>query len=180
MSLPDSAADLSDRIVRCRLVSVVVVARNSCRDASCSLWKAANLFTTSALVNAGETLSLSLLLSLSSSLSLLLSLPVSLPLEVLIREVCCLLLLETGFCCTLLCFDVAIAIKNAIRVAAAAMRKIGDGPCCAPQSTLHKQGGGLIWAVWGPVSLGETCSPGYVLLGNVILSSLTGTKGPRK
>ena len=99
MSLPDSAADLSDRILRCRLVSAVVVALNSCRDASCSLWKAAYLFSTSALVNAGETLSLSLSLSLSSSLllSLSLSLLLSLPLDVLIGEVRCLLLRETGF-----------------------------------------------------------------------------------
>ena len=56
------------------------------RDASCSLWNAANLFSTSALVNAGEPLALSLLLSLSlsSSLSLWLSLSVSLMLDALI------------------------------------------------------------------------------------------------
>ena len=95
MSLPDSAADLSDRILLCRLVSAVVVALNSCRDPSCSLWKAANLFSTSALVNAGETLSLllSLSLSLSPSLSLSLLPPVSLPLDLLLGEFASLFLL---------------------------------------------------------------------------------------
>ena len=39
-----------------------------------------------------------------------------------------------------------MAMRNAIRVAAAAMKKKGDVPCCAPQSTLQRQSGGLIWA----------------------------------
>ena len=73
VSLPDSAADLSDRILLCRLVSAVVFDLNSCRDASCSLWNATNLFSTSALRISSELLSLPLLLSLS----LLLSLPLS-------------------------------------------------------------------------------------------------------
>ena len=156
---------MSDRILRCRLVSALVDARNSCRDASCSLWNAANLVSTSALVNGLETL-LSLLLSLSSSLSLWSSLTLSLSLSLSVSlpfEVRCFLLLEIEFCGTLLCFDAAIAIKNASRVAAAARSRIGDGPCCcAQQSTLHKQGGGLIWAVRSPVSLGKTRSPGYL------------------
>ena len=97
VSLPDSAADLSDRILLCRLVSAVVLALNSCRDASCSLWKAANLFSTSALRISGESLSLSLslllslLLSPSLSLSLLPSVP--LPLDLLSGELASLFLL---------------------------------------------------------------------------------------
>ena len=37
VSLPDSAADLSDRILLCRVASAVVFDLNSCKDASCSL-----------------------------------------------------------------------------------------------------------------------------------------------
>ena len=65
VSLPDSAADLSEKILLCLVVSAVVVALNSCRDASCSLWKAANLFSTSALRISGESLSLPSSLPLS-------------------------------------------------------------------------------------------------------------------
>ena len=80
VSLPDSAVDLSARILLCRVASAVVVDLNSCKDASCSLWKAANLLSTSALRVAGA--SLSLLSPLSLSLSLPVSPPVSLPLPV--------------------------------------------------------------------------------------------------
>ena len=87
VSLPDSAADLSVRILLCRVASALVLVLNSCKEASCSLWKAASLLSTSALMVSGETcrllstLSVSLSLSLSSFLPLLpwLSLPVSLP-----------------------------------------------------------------------------------------------------
>ena len=61
---------------------------------------------------------------------------------------------------TLLCFDVAIATRKAIRVAAAANRRKGDGPCCAPQSTLQRQGGGFIWVEVSPVVLGKILFPG--------------------
>ena len=82
VSLPDSAVDLSARILLCRVASAVVVDLNSCKDASCSLWKAANLLSTSALRVAGASLSLLSPLSLSLSLSLPVSPPVSLPLPV--------------------------------------------------------------------------------------------------
>ena len=39
---------------------------------------------------------------------------------------------------------VAVAIVNASRVAAAASQKEGDVPWSAPQSTLQRQGGGVI------------------------------------
>ena len=57
-------------------------ALKSCQDASCSLWKAANLLSTSALRVAGTLLSLlsPLLLSLSLSLSPSVSLPLPVPL----------------------------------------------------------------------------------------------------
>ena len=87
VNLPDSAADLSVRILLCRVASALVLVLNSCKEASCSLWKAVNLLSTSALMVSGETcrllstLSVSLSLPLSSFLPLLpwLSLPVSLP-----------------------------------------------------------------------------------------------------
>ena len=85
VSLPDSAADLSERILLCLAVSAVVFARNSCRDASCSLWKAANLFSTSALRISGESLSLPS--SLSLSLLLLLSVPLPPSFDPLSEEV---------------------------------------------------------------------------------------------
>ena len=51
-----------------------------------------------------------------------------------------------------------MAMRNAIRVAAAASKKKGDVPCCAPQSTLQRQGGGLIWA-GDPLVVPGMCSP---------------------
>ena len=59
-------------------------ALKSCQDASCSLWKAANLLSTSALRVAGASLSLLSPLLLSLSLSLSLSPSMSLPLPVLL------------------------------------------------------------------------------------------------
>ena len=81
VNLPDSAADLSNRILLCLVASAVVLDLNSCRDASCSLWKAANLLSTSALMVTGEVYGwLSSLLSLSPPSSLSVSLPSSLSL----------------------------------------------------------------------------------------------------
>ena len=83
VNLPDSAAVLSDRILLCRFVSAAVLALNSWRDASCSLWNAANLVSTSSLMVTGETqgwLSTLLLLSLLLSVLLPLSLSLSVPL----------------------------------------------------------------------------------------------------
>ena len=181
VSLPDSPVDLSERSLLC----LRVFALNSCRDASWSLWKAANLFSTSALSISGESLSLpsslspSLLPSLSPSqsipvtlspsqsipvtLSPLQSIPVTLslsldPLSEELRLVACLLLSVVWS--TLLCFDKAIATRKAIRVAAAANKRKGDGPCCAPQSTLQRQGGGFIWAKAVPGCAGKNPVPG--------------------
>ena len=73
VNLPDSAADLSARSLLC----LKLFARNSCRDASCSLWNAVNWISTSDLICSAELFRLPLLLSPSLSLSLLLSLLLS-------------------------------------------------------------------------------------------------------
>ena len=87
VNLPDSAADRSDRILLCLLVSAAVLALNSCRDASCSLWNAANRVSTSLRMVAGEMRGLSPLLSPSLSLLLLssLTLTLSVPLPLVFR-----------------------------------------------------------------------------------------------
>ena len=78
VNLPDSVADRSDRILLCLWLSAVVVDLNSCRDASCSLWNAANRVSTSLRILAGEMLGLSSLLSPSLSLVVLSSLALTL------------------------------------------------------------------------------------------------------
>ena len=90
VNLPYSAADLSES----SLLSLELVARNSCRDASCSIWKAANLILTSVLSRSVVLLLPSLSLLLSLSLSLLLSISLSSSSDVLreeLRLVGCLL-----------------------------------------------------------------------------------------
>ena len=67
-----------------------------------------------------------------------------------------------------------MAMRNAIRVAAATSRKKGDGPCCAPQSTLQRQGGGLIWAGELLVVPGKNSSLGYLFRWDNAVSSYPG------
>ena len=56
-----------------------------------------------------------------------------------------------------LCFGAnAVATRNAIRAAAADSNRNGGNPCDAPQSTLQRQGGGVIWEDV-PLVVGGSC-----------------------
>ena len=124
-----------------------------------------------------------LLPSLSPPLSLSLSsLSEVLPEELRLVEY---LLSAVGSTLLWLCFvAVATATRNAIRAAAAVNSRKGDNPCCAPQSTLQRQGSGFIWewyslcSVWNMLFLGYRCGDGMLLpprpLGRVWYLRLTG------
>ena len=129
------------------------MAQNSCRVTSWSLWNAANQISTSVRSCVGELFRLLPSSLLSMSLSLLLSLSLSLLLssssELLLGEIQ-LVACWVSACVqsTRLCFcfvAVAIATRNAIRAAATDKSRNRGNPCDAPQSTLQRQGGGVIW-----------------------------------
>ena len=110
--------------------------------------------------------SLLLSVSLPVSLSVLLPVPVPLPLGLLRSKLETILSLLPGV--LLLCFCPTNAMRRATRVAAAARRRIGEGPCCSPQSTLQRQGAGLIWASCCLMSWGTAVPLGYLVVENLM------------